>query len=1234
MGAGRPEQPLDPLAGPVQLFAWELRQLREKAGRPTYRRLAHQAHYSVTTLADAAKGDRLPSLEVALAYVTACGGDRAEWEARWRAVAAESAPAPPVSPGEEEVPYVGLAAFRSETADRFFGRERLVGELVSRMASRRFLAVVGASGSGKSSLLRAGLVPALHAAGQAQSVVLTPGARPVHECAIRLAPLSGSSPGALAAALAEDPANLGLAVHEALADRPPEAEVVFVVDQFEEVFTLCDDERERDRFIAALLTAVRQTGSRTRVVLGVRADFYARCAGHPDLVAALQDAELLVGPMTAEELTEAITRPAVRQGLVVERALTTAVLADVAGQPGYLPLVSHALLETWRRRRGNALTLSAYLATGGVRGAIAQTADHAYHALDADQQRAAKQILLRLIALGEDTEDSRRRVPAAEFDTGPHPAAVLDELVRARLLTVGEHTVEIAHEALIRNWPTLRAWIDEDRELLLAQRRLTDAAAEWERSGRDEEFLYRGSRLTAWDERDLGRLNDAEREFLEQSWRRHGRELAATRRRARRTLIGAGVVVVVVSLLAVLALVSAGRASGDRDLAFSRQLVANARAQLALDPELALLLARQAYRIRPTDEAEAALRQASLDSRVVATVPAGQREVYNVAFSPDRRRVVSAGTDGTVRLWERATTGVAPAGSVVLPGHQREAAKLAFTPDGSRLASVGEDGVIRIRALAGGEDLLLKGHRGAVRGVVFDTGGTHLASAGDDGTVRVWDARTGRETAVFRGHQGPVWSVAFGADGRLASGGDDGTVRLWNLAGGRQDLEFPAHDNTVKRVAFSRDGRLATASDDGTVKVWKEPGQRDPLVLRGHDGTVETLAFSPDGRNVASGGQDGVIRIWSVDSPVDPLTLRGHRGVVWDLAYDPDVPSRLASAGSDGTLRFWDVTAPGDPIVLRGHRGRVAPVEFSGDGRRVVTGGRDTTVRVWRSTGDSSPVVLRGHEGEVWDATFSPDGRRIASASQDGTVRVWKADGDDHPVVLRGHQGDVWDVAFSPDGRHLASAGEDGTVRIWTTDPDDPPTVLRGHESSVYNVSYSPDGTRLATAGLDGTVRIWSTAADGDPIVLPGHQGGARSAVFSPDGQRLATASADGTVRIWRSLTDRDPIVLEGHQGPVAGAVFSADGQHLATNGSDRTVRIWKADGAGGSVVIKGYGSSVSTLAFSPDGHSLITAHGDGTARIARCEPCVPVEEALKTAEKRITRDFTPQERKVYLNEP
>jgi WD40 repeat protein len=1225
---------LDDDGSSLTRFAYDLRKLREEAGSPPYRDLAKRAHYSSTTLSDAASGRRLPSLAVTLAFVAACNGDQDEWESRWHGLAAELNDVGRSPERIYNAPYVGLSAYRPEDAQWFFGRERLVDDLKQRLTRQRFLAVFGPSGVGKSSVIRAGLVSKLRSGqGTGPVVLFTPGAHPIRECAVHLAPLLGTTAIAVDADLRAAPDALPSLSRQLLVDLPATAETVFVIDQFEEIFTLCGDPGERAVFLSLLLNAIAP-GSRCRVVLGVRADFYSHCAQHADLAAALQDAQIVVGPMTADELRRAITLPAHTAGCAVESDLLSVLVAHTHGQAGALPLLSHALLETWRRRRGNTLTLAGYLATGGVLAAVAQTADRAYAVLTEEQQLAAKRVLLRLIALGEDTEDTRRRVSSAEFDADPHTTAALDELVRARLVTLGDNTVEITHEALIRNWPTLRGWIDEDRETLLAQRRLTDAAAEWERSGRDEEYLYRRSRLTAWEDRDLDRLNDSERALLEASKQRQAQEEAATRRRIRLTLIGAGVVVVVVSLLSVLALVYAGRATSERDLAYSRQLVANARTQLMLDPELALLLARQAYRTVPTPEAEVMLRQATLDSRVLATVRADQRQVYSVAFSPDRRHVVSAGTDGTVRVWKRAGASVDQSRSAVVPGYQREAAKLAFASSGSRLASAGDEGVIRVRDLVNDQELLLQGHLGAVRGVVFDAADKRLASAGDDGTVRVWDAHTGREVAVFRGHQGPVWSVAFDGDGRVVSGGEDGTVRVWNAGNGREDTVIRAHDDTVKRLALSRNGRLATGSDDGTVKVWKGLGQDDPRVLRGHEGTVETLAFSSDGRTVASGGQDSAIRVWNVDGSVDPLTLRGHRGVVWDVAYDPDVPSRLASAGSDGTIRFWDVTAPGDPIVFRGHSGRVAPAELSPDGQRLVTGGRDTTVRVWRADGDDSPVVLRGHDGEVWDATFSPDGGRVASSSQDGTIRVWNLASGGEAIVLRGHQGDVWDVAFSPDGRHLASAGDDGTVRVWTTNHGDMPTVLRGHEGAVYDVSYSPDGSRLSSAGVDGAVRIWDPAGIREPAVLPAHQGGARSAEFGPDGQRLTTASADGTVRIWRSITDEDPVVLEGHQGPVVTATFSPDGRHLATNGSDGTVRIWKTDGTGDSVVIRGFGTTVSLLTFAPDGRGLVTGHGDGTARISRCEPCAPINETLELAETRTIRDFTPQERKTFLNGP
>jgi hypothetical protein len=437
----RPEGPLGPGRPEVEELAAGLRKLREQAGSPGYRELARRAHFSATTLSDAAGGRRLPTLAVTLAFAAACGGDPAEWERRWRE--AESATVDS-EPADGEPPYQGLAPYGPDRTEWFFGRAELTAELVERLGHRRLLAVFGASGSGKSSLLRAGLVPAL----TGHSVVMTPSADPFGELAVHLAGPLGVPVGALRADLAGDPSHLHLAVRQAMAREAEGTDLCLVIDQFEELFTLCRP-TARTAFAAALLTAVRAADSRLRVVLGVRADHYGRCAELPDLPAALADGQVLVGPMTATQVRDAVVRPAERAGAMVEGALVSTIVAQVAGRVGALPMASHALLEAWRRRRGSAVTLAGYEAAGGMSGAIAQTADRVWDGLDDGQRRAARHVLSRLVEFGTgDERPTGRRADRSEF-AGPGATTVLERLAGARLITVDERTVGLAHEALL-----------------------------------------------------------------------------------------------------------------------------------------------------------------------------------------------------------------------------------------------------------------------------------------------------------------------------------------------------------------------------------------------------------------------------------------------------------------------------------------------------------------------------------------------------------------------------------------------------------------------------------------------------------------------------------------------------------------------------------------------------------------------------------------------------------------
>ncbi|MFF2951511.1 hypothetical protein ACFVVU_09245 [Kitasatospora sp. NPDC057965] len=598
---GRQESPLDPAAGPVQRFAWELRELRRDAGDVTYRVMAGRTRYSVATLSRAAGGQQLPSMPVVLAYVQACGGDLAEWERRWHAVVRETAAG---DGGDVDAPYRGLARFEPGDRERFFGRDRLVADLQALVDSRRVVAVVGASGSGKSSLLRAGLIPELQdrgtvGAGPAAIRILTPGPRPASDHGALMEP--GNGPG----------------------------DTVLVVDQFEETFTLCADPAERAAFIGLLLAA-GAPGSRLRVVLAVRADFFGHCADHHDLAAALRDAVLLVGPMGPTELREAIVKPAAGAGLIVERALTSRIIEEIDGEPGGLPLLSHALLETWRHRKGRVLTEAAYEAAGGVHGAIARTAERAYNGLTPKQAVVARRILLRLVTPGDGAQNTSRPADRAELeslgagdpDTGT--AAVLESLARARLITLDGDTVHLAHEALIRSWPRLNAWVDDARDTLRRHRHLTEAAKAWEDLDRDPGALYRGTRLAAAESAftDAGHRDDLtplESRFLTTALTVRNQENRRTERSARRlrTLLATLSALIVLAMLAgVIAWQQHLTGERRRTEAAARRAAAVADGMRSSDPLTAMRLSLAAWKTADLPESRSALLGATVQGRL------------------------------------------------------------------------------------------------------------------------------------------------------------------------------------------------------------------------------------------------------------------------------------------------------------------------------------------------------------------------------------------------------------------------------------------------------------------------------------------------------------------------------------------------------------------------------------------------------------------------------------------
>ncbi|GAA2230448.1 XRE family transcriptional regulator [Streptomyces nogalater] len=880
----RRERPLDVEDGPLLEFATKLRKVREQAGSPTYRDLARRAHYSIATLSAAAGGRQLPTLAVTLAYVRACGGDEREWERIWRRTAAECAAGPAPERSEETAcaPYVGLTPFQQADADMFFGRESLTDRLAEHLKRKRLLVLLGASGSGKSSVLRAGVLPRFPAA---LPLVFTPGPDPLEECAIQLAAMAGISSGPLRAELAVEPRTLHRAVRQVLARSPdPGQEVLLTVDQFEEVFTQCGDAGERDAFVASLLHAARTPDSRCRVVLAIRSDFYTHCTRVPGLVDVLADAHVPVGPMTVDELRAAIVRPAARAGLSVEGALLATLTAAAHGRPGTLPLLSHALRETWRRRRGNALTLAGFQAAGGFEGALAQTAEDFHSGLSGTQQRIARQLFLRLIALGEGTEDTKRRVPRHELDDTADVAHVLEQATRARLLTVDRDRVEITHEALIGCWPRLGRWLSEDREHLRLHRALTEATAVWESLDHHPDTLYRGVRLAAVRDLPEDVLTARERAFLDASRSAEESEARRVRRHLRRLrrLVAALVALLVCAASAVAVAVHFQQIStAQRNQALALKAVDTSADLRIRDLSLATQLALTAHRLHPGKHSRSGLF--NVMSRRLTS------HVHAVSVTGDGRTLAVAHDGDRLELWD-------------LEDPRNPA--LQARPDGH-------------------------GKGIGLATVTFSPRGNLLAGVGWKGEIQLWDVSGPRRPhllSVFpAGHKDYVFSLDVSPDGRMiATGSYDDTIRLWDVADPARPRflkQLTGHTGNVKPVAFSPDGTtLASGSDDRTVRLWHVRNPRHArliTVLRGgHKDFVDTLAYSRDGRSLLSGSDDGTARLWDPTDAGHPMRgrLNGHTSVVTSVHYAGPDHRTAATASRDGTVRIWNTTDLAHPV--------------------------------------------------------------------------------------------------------------------------------------------------------------------------------------------------------------------------------------------------------------------------------------------------------------------------------
>jgi WD40 repeat protein len=1148
----------------------------------------------------------------------------------------------PITPArvsaEGTCPFKGLASFEPVDADYFFGRERLVAELVARVVGAGFLGIVGPSGSGKSSVLRAGLLPALAGgvlpgSGGWRRLLLRPGEQPLEE--LRRVLVSG----------ARDP------LAEALDTLPANGRLLLAVDQFEELFTACRSDAERTAFADTLARAAADPDGRALVVIALRADFYGRLAAYPRLAELLAGNHVLVGPMQASELRRVVELPAGRVGLRVEPELADSLVDDVKGEPGALPLLSTALLELWQKRQGSELTLDAYRDSGGVHGAVARLAEDTYARVPEESRQLVRAVMLRLV--GEDQGDApvRRRAPLAELDLERHEdvADVLATLADSRLVTVSEGSVEVAHEALLREWPRLRDWIEEDTEGRRLRRHITQAATEWDAAGRDQGELYRGARLAAaldWTADHALDVNELEREFVTESREASEQEtkrVTRTNRRLRGLLAGVAVLLAAAIAGGIFAVVQRRQARDAETAQLAQRLGAQALVEDDLD--LSLLLARQAVAIDDTPQTRGYLL-ATLRSRpaVVGIMHGGGDVLRGIDVSPNGKTLAVRTGRGRVLFFD-ARTRKQIRDPLPLTGSDA----LAYSPDGRTLA-VGGDNFVRLVDARTHAKLAETAFDGVARRTAFTKDGSRLVvlvapvvpdqpGSGADAQITIRDAVTlepiGPSIApeAFVGAFVGVWyaspQFAVTPDGRsLITASEDGELARWDLRSRKKTRTWRVETGGLRgvAVAVSPDGRTAAVGIRHGLQLVDLRSGTTRTATAELAGSPSWVLFSPDGKMVVATNRDRTVTRWDVESARPLETLRGHSNFVQQPVFSPDGET-LYTVSHDGTAIAWDLT--GDRRLGRfftfthdqsfsatgfdGHPGRLSP-----DGRLIAVGLKERGVALWDSR-RLTPVGARLLEtgGEVKSVDFSPDGKTLAAVT-DAVLTLWDVGSRSrlHEPLYAGHPSWVLAVGFSPDGATLATASSDLGLRLWDVTTGD----MDGHgfARSASDVAFSADGAMIASGSDRGVAQVWDTATRA-PIARF-HGTPADSVALSPDGHFLAVGGEGRVVRVWDVRTRK--LVHELDQGGNGAFTleFSPDGRTLAISGFEPAASLW--DVATGTQIGPplSAGDRRTMIDLSADGRQLLEVHANGRGAVWDVDPESWKRRACDLANRTLSR--------------
>lgn len=1118
-------------------------------------------------------------------------------------------------------PYVGLRRFEEKDQALFFGRDALAAKLILAVRDHRFTLVAGASGSGKSSLIRAGLFCQLHKRlARLRVLTLVPDRDPFARLHAALLQAGFDLDAVSAATAASDQTLVSLCS----ALRAPDESWLLFIDQFEELFTLCSDVPRRRAFLDGLVRLIESGPAEVKLVAAMRADFFDRLDLYPRLLELAQPPFFVTSPSEAE-LRQCVEQPAARHGVLFEEGLVAEILHDLRGQPGALPLLQYTLDRLWSEDSPvseRTLIAESYRRLGGISGALKQRADELYGFRAVDRQRTRKEprppeqregmrrLFLRLLDLSDHGENARSVSNRALLSELPvDEQQLVAELADEKLLITnrsssGLATVEVAHAALLTAWPRLQEWIEQAREVIYLRNRLCVDAAIWHRaratagSNPDEE-LWRGSRLTLAAEmeqqgdflRIVGDLPASAAEFLRAS--RNEQEQQRERERQRQKELEDALS---------RAREQQRRAEAAREQAEQHELdmVVEQGRQLLVEREkpleALLWLHRAAVRGSKSTILPYLMADALRPLEATRSILQGHSAwVCTACYSPDGKRVITASLDRTARVWDTET------GKILLrlQGHGADVFSASYSPDGSRIVTSSADQTAKIWDAETGNRLLsIDGHTGEVQGACYSPDGTRIATASRDQTARIWDSKTGALLLTLQGHKGYVYCVAYSPDGRrLATASSDDAARVWDARTGAALLKLKGHTGSIASVGYSPDGRrIITASLDATACVWDAESGQHLLTLCGHIGYVNSAYYSPGGESIVTAGADQTIRLWDPYTAQTVCTLVGHTASVSSARYSPDGQSIITSS-FDQTARIWE-PAPVRPVTLLGHMGSVSRACFSPDGRRIVTASLDQTVWVWDVESGQPLLSLVGHTADVSRARYSPDGRRIITASDDSTARIWDAESGQLLLALTGHTSFISGFSLSRDGRRIATGSFDKTARIWDTQDGACLLTLQGHTATVVSVRFSPTGKQIVTASADQTARIWDAESGQLLLTLSGHTDTVSSIEYSPDGRHLVTGSGDQSARVWDAESGQLLSTLQGHIGYVSSARYSPNGRRIITSSRDHTARVWDAESGKPLLALLGHTRSVTSARYSPDGRRIVTASEDNTARI------------------------------------